>query len=141
MHKIAILLFLLLVSSTTTYSQKDSVEASVISFFDGLAELDATKLKAWTTADFLLLEDGEVWNMDTLISMIAPMKGRNFKRVNRFSFIATEQKGDIAWVSYHNTAVFTVNERQQTRDWLESAVLVRQEGRWKIKLLHSTRKK
>jgi Domain of unknown function (DUF4440) len=121
-------------------AQKDSLEATIEGFFDGLSQLSESKLKEYTTADFLLLENGAVWNIDTLVSKISPLKNVSFKRVNSFSFISSKQKGDVAWISYHNTAHYTVNERQQTRNWLESAVLMRQAGRWKIQLLHSTKK-
>lgn len=141
MHRIKILSIVLFLFTGNSYAQKDSIEAVVVSFFDGLSELNASKIKDCTTGDFLLLEDGEVWNVDSLISKIAPMQGQNFKRTNKFSFIATERKEDVAWTSYHNTADFTLNDRKLTRNWLESAVLVRQGGKWKIKLLHSTRKK
>ena len=121
-------------------AQKDSLEATITGFFDGLSELNETELKGHTTADFLLLENGAVWNMDTLLLKISPLKNMNVKRVNSFSFISSHQKGDVAWISYHNTANYTAGDKQQTRDWLESAVLVKQAGRWKIQLLHSTRK-
>ena len=118
---------------------KDSIEASISKFFDGISEIDADKLKAYATNDFILLEDGQLWNMDTLITKISARKNSGIKRVNKFQFIKTEQNGNIAWVSYHNIAYFSLNEKQQTVEWLESAVLRRENGRWKIKLLHSTR--
>lgn len=113
MHRVAFLLLFFSFFSVVAYNQKDSVEGSVIAFFKGLSELNADKLREYTTDDFLLLEDGEVWTIDTLISRIAPLMGQRFKRVNTFAFIATEQ----------------------------SAVLVKQAGCWKIKSLHSTKKK
>ena len=119
--------------------QKDSIEASITKFFDGLSEINADKLKAYTTGDFLLLEGGEVWNMDTLVNKISPRKNSGIQRVNKFEFIRTEQNGNIAWVSYHNRADFSLNDKKQTVKWLESAVLIKENGRWKIKLLHSTK--
>ena len=140
MHKIIYFSFLLSFFTSDALAQKDSIEATVIRFFDGLSEVNPTKIKEQCTADFLLLEVGEVWNMDTLIAKISPMKNVNFKRVNTFSFIQTEQRGDIAWTSYHNTADLTMDERKRSINWLESAVLVKESGKWKIKLLHSTKK-
>jgi rhodanese-related sulfurtransferase len=118
--------------------EKDSIEASISKFFDGLSEINADKLKAYTTADFMVLESGEVWNMDTLVNKISPLKNSGIQRLNKFEFIRTEQKGNIAWVSYHNTANFSLNDRKRSVHWLESAVLIKENGRWKIKLLHST---
>lgn len=119
--------------------EKDNIEASVSKFFDGISEIDPDKLRAYAAADFILLEDGHLWNMDTLVTKISGRKNSGIKRVNKFQFIKTEQSGNIAWVSYHNTADFSLNEKQQTVNWLESAVLKKEGGRWKIKLLHSTR--
>lgn len=134
---------MLFVSSFTIKSfcqkEKDSIEASISKFFDGISEIDADKLRAYTTGDFILLENGHLWNMDTLVSKISVRKNSGIKRVNKFQFIKTEQNENIAWVSYHNTADFSLNEKQQTVNWLESAVLKKESGRWKIKLLHSTR--
>jgi len=119
--------------------EKDSIEGSISKFFDGLSEINPDKLKAYTTADFILLEEGQVWNIDTLISKVTVPRNPGIKRINKFQFIKTEQTGNTAWVSYHNTADFSLNEKQQTVQWLESAVLAKENGRWKIKLLHSTR--
>ena len=119
--------------------EKDSIEGSISNFFDGLSEIDANKLRAYTTDDFILLENGQLWNIDTLVKKMNDPKNAGIKRVNKFQFIKTEQNGNVAWVSYHNTADFSLNEKKQTVNWLESAVLGKENGRWKIKLLHSTR--
>jgi ketosteroid isomerase-like protein len=140
MQRTFLILFTLIFVSLQSLAQKDSVEATIIRFFDGLSERNANMIKAHATTDFLLLEDGEVWNIDTLISKISAPR-RNVKRENSFAFISTEERGNVAWVSYHNTAAFSSGDRQQTVRWLESAVLTRQEGKWKIAVLHSTRLK
>ena len=140
MKKIVYLVLFALSFSLESFSQeKDSIEASISRFFDGISEINADKLKGYTTGDFILLENGQVWNLDTLITKINVRKNSGIKRINKFQFISTEQTGNIAWVSYHNTADFSLNEKQQTVKWLESAVLRKENGRWKIKLLHSTR--
>jgi len=141
MKRIFCLILFVLFFNITSFCQKekDSIEASISKFFDGLSEIDAKKLKAYTTDDFILLENGQLWNIDTLINKMSTPKNAGIKRINKFQFIKTEQNGDIAWVSYHNTAEFSLNEKQQTINWLESAVLRKENGRWKIKLLHSTR--
>jgi hypothetical protein len=79
--------------------------------------------------------------MDTLINKMLPRKNSNVKRINAFEFIQTEQSGNVAWVSYHNSARFISGEREQVVRWLESAVLVKTKGKWKIQLLHSTKVK
>ena len=141
LKRIFFLMLVILWGSLEVYAQKDKhkIEAAISKFFDGISEIDSAKMKAFTTSDFILLESGEVWNLDTLVTKIRVRKNSGIKRVNSFQFIKTEQNGRMAWVSYRNTADFTMNDKQQTVKWLESAVLKQQNGQWKICLLHSTR--
>lgn len=141
MKRILCLVLFALYFSINSFCQKekDSIEASISRFFDGIAEINADKVKAYVTDDFILLENGHLWNIDTLVNKISAPKNAGVKRVNKFQFIKTGQNGNIAWVSYRNTAEFSLNENQQTVNWLESAVLKKESGRWRIKLLHSTR--
>ena len=121
-----------------TKADQTRVNEVVVTFFDGLAALDATLIKSQVTSDFLLLEDGAVWTVDTLINKISPLKSVRFKRVNHLTFIQTEIKGNTAWVAYRNIADMTINEQKSGREWLESAFLVKQGANWKIRVLHST---
>ena len=45
----------------------------------------------------------------------------------------------MAWVSYWNKEEIRREGQLRTVVWLESAVMVRENDRWKIQLLHSTR--
>ena len=114
MKKVLCFIALMLFFSFKPFAQKDkdSIEASIARFFDGLSEFNYDKLRDYSTADFLLLEDGLVWNLDTLISKVNPRKSMNIVRVNKFQFIKTEQIGNMAWVSYHNTAEFSLGDKK-----------------------------
>lgn len=141
--KRAILIWLLVASAPAAYAQteKKDIHASIAGFFNGLSLVNVDSMKYYTTLDFHLLEDGQVWNMDTLLKKVLPRRNASVERINRFEFIRTEQQGDLAWVTYNNSAQFRVGEKQQLIMWLESAVLVRNKGRWQIQLLHSTKLK
>lgn len=119
-------------------SGSQQIQYSVIGFFNGLSLINVDTLKLYSTPDFHLLEDGEIWNLDTLVNRIMPRKNAGIKRVNKFEFMRIEEKGNMAWVSYYNTAEFSKGDKQQTKKWMESAVLIKQKGRWKIQMLHST---
>ncbi len=131
------MLIFLLLGSATGWAQKDSIEATIVRFFDGLSERSAEKIREQATSDMLLLEQGEVWNLDTLIHYVTGAREK-FDRINSFEFIRTVQQGDIAWVSYHNKAEFIRGDKRRSIHWLESAVLTRENGRWKIRQMHST---
>ncbi len=135
---ILIIFALSLNSKAQRTSESDRIEATVTRFFDGLAQLDDDAIKAEVTKDFTLVEHGLIWNTDTLLNLIKPRKGQGIKRTNTLVFTKTEQSGDTAWTVYYNTAVFQTGDKVRTVKWLESAVLVKVQGIWKLKLLHST---
>lgn len=114
------------------------VNETVIKFFDALSELDAVKLKQQVTTDFMLLEDGAVWNTDSLSKYFEPMKKLNIIRENKFNFVKTVVTDQTGWTAYYNRADMKIGQKQLAKDWLESAVLIKENGTWKIKLLHST---
>ena len=109
---ISLLLYLLFVG-THAYAQANEqqkeVQQTMIKIFDGMSALDLTEVQKYTTKDFILLEDGVVWNMDTLALKIEPLKKTKFSRVNHLDFINTEIIGNAAWLAYHNAADYTVN--------------------------------
>jgi hypothetical protein len=138
-----LLISLLLISSAEIFAQTDKIkiESSIVGFFNGLSLVNPDTLKFYSTPDFQLLEDGEVWTLDTLIARVMPRQKANIQRINTFKFIRTEVSGKMAWVSYDNAAEFRLGDKQQTKKWMESAVLVKNKGSWKIQLLHSTKLK
>lgn len=142
MRKATLLFFFTLLMTSMTYSQikinPSLVNQTVIKLFDGIAALDMGSIRQNTTKDFLLLEDGELWNLDTVTIKLSQFKGVNFSRKNSLHFIKSEIKGNTAWVAYNNTADMTINGQQMTIRWLESAVLIKEGKTWKVKMLHST---
>lgn len=140
MRKLFIAALFLLCFNTVSAQDKQAelVNQVIIKFFDGLSEPSEQKLKETTTKDFVLLEDGEVWNLDSLTRYFEGIRKAKTVRVNEFKFIKNQAQGNTAWVSYHNKATFTTNDKARSIEWLESAVLVKEGKEWKISLLHST---
>jgi ketosteroid isomerase-like protein len=106
--------------------------------FAAMSEHDGEAMQATSTEDFQLLEHGEDWTMEKLVDAVQP-KGKPYQRRNFFHQIRARQTGDVAWVSYWNKAEISREGKQRTVVWLESAVVVREDDRWKVQLLHSTR--
>jgi ketosteroid isomerase-like protein len=118
--------------------EEGKVNKVITGFFDGISALDVKLMGQYVTNDFLLLEGGDVWNMDTVAVYLNQLKTGSFNRTNRLNFIRTEIKGNTAWVAYHNAADMNINGKKRNVEWLESAVLVKDGTEWKIQLLHST---
>ena len=106
--------------------------------FAAMSKHDGKAMQETATEDFQLLEHGEDWTMQQLVDAVQP-KGEPYERKNFFSQIRARQKGNVAWVSYWNKAEIHREGGLRTVVWLESAVMVREDDRWKIQLLHSTR--
>lgn len=107
--------------------------------FAAMSKHDGKAMHETSTSDFQLLEHGEDWTMQQLVDAVQP-KGKPYVRKNFFLQIRARQSGDVAWISYWNKAeIHRENEPVRTVVWLESAVVVQEDGRWKVQLLHSTR--
>jgi hypothetical protein len=106
--------------------------------FAAMSKHDGKAMRETATEDFQLLEHGEDWTMQQLVDAVQP-KGKPYDRKNYFKQIRVRQKDDMAWVSYWNKAEIRRESELRTIVWLESAVMVREDDRWKVQLLHSTR--
>lgn len=114
----------------------------IVDSFQGIfSDLDPEALKEHCTEDFLLLETGEVWDMERMREYVArarEQKNRS-ERINSFEFIEIKIEGKMAWTAYHNTAHFKRNgEVVGEMNWLESATAILTEDGWKLQMLHST---
>jgi hypothetical protein len=142
-NKVNVLLFLLFLTSTTLFAQKQTDQQQVQQvlhlIFEAFSEGSIAKMEQALTPDVNILETGEVWTLDTIRSYFAKPRPADFKRINTLDFFQTEVEGKMAFVSYHNTAAIHANGKDRMVKWLESAVLVKQGQSWKVKMLHSTR--
>lgn len=111
---------------------------AVKELFAAMSKHDGKAMQETATEDFQLLEHGEDWTMEKLVDAVQP-KGKPYERKNFFSQIRARQSGDVVWVSYWNKAEIRRESGLRTVVWLESAVMIREDGRWKVQLMHSTR--
>ncbi len=132
-----------LAQNSTKPNDAQEIQQLIQDSFDSLfSNYQAELLDRFYTPDFLLLEQGEVWDM-AFIKTYLEDRSKNpnpVTRTNRFEFIKTEVFGERAWVAYHNWATFT-KEGTAPREvyWLESASAIRTSEGWRLELLHSTR--
>lgn len=136
---VTVLVFCQTISCRDYNSGHEMVNQVVIDLFQGFSDLNLEKIKSHCTNDFLLFENGAIWNADSLAPGINRRKGSpDFRRINKFDFIKTEITGKTAWTSYYNQAEITSAGKTFRVRWLESAFLVKEKKTWKMKFLHST---
>ncbi|WP_052731027.1 nuclear transport factor 2 family protein [Spirosoma radiotolerans] len=142
MKLLSVIILLTAVAFSPLYGQsktdEQNVKQVINGFFQALSDEDIPSLRSYCRTDFTLLESGEIWSLDTLEAKIKPYFGQGARRINKIDFKKIVIKGTSAWVVYFNQADMELNARKGTINWLESAVLTKNEGQWKLTLLHST---
>jgi ketosteroid isomerase-like protein len=121
-----------------TGAQAEVVEV-VRSMFAALAAEDIPKLRAVIAPDFYAFEAGGRVTGDALIDLMK--KAHAGGKVYTWTVNEPEVRigADMAWITYVNRG--SIKDATETKNvtWLESMVLRKEEGKWRIQFLHSTR--
>ncbi|MBK6935753.1 MAG: DUF4440 domain-containing protein [Chitinophagaceae bacterium] len=124
-------------------TDKTSIKKLIIESFDEIwSKLNSKNINNYYTENFLLLENGEVWNNDSITNYLdnAILRKPNPKRMNTIEIIEIKIANRTAWIAYQNYATFSVdNKIIRKAHWLESATAILTENGWKLDMLHSTR--
>ncbi len=146
-------LFILSLSVCTIVFSQSNEETQFQSIVENLfqqvfSDLETEKIQHYLTDDFLLFEDGEIWNTDSIRIYTERLKKQfnneenkinTFKRTNSFKFIKSESDAQSGTIYYENFADFTMNGTSIAKmHWLESAVFRKTKDGWKISFLHSS---
>lgn len=111
--------------------------------FDDLwAGVDSTKISKYHTDDFIILEHGEVWDNNRIKKFMRSQlaKENRARRVNIMDYISIDKYGSSIQLAYHNKAEFYKQDSLVgTGSWLESALAIKTEEGWRLKMMHSTR--
>jgi hypothetical protein len=112
------------------------------SFNDIFSAWKLDKIDQYYAKDFQILEDGLIWNKDSLYTYLKRRidSGKKIERKNKIDVVEFNTVRNTAWGSYYNYAEIKLDDTKvRNVRWLESVVLIKQNGIWKIKLLHSTK--
>jgi hypothetical protein len=130
---------------TSTETEKIKIKDLIVKSFDEIwSDLNAESIEKYYTKDFLLLENGEVWTIDTVKNYLRDVKLMKSRptRVNSIEVLETKVSKGTAWIAYWNQAIFSVENKVVRKAlWLESATAIWTESGWKLDMLHSTVKK
>jgi ketosteroid isomerase-like protein len=134
--------------SFNCFSQKQTqdslaIRAILVDFFEVFTNPDMKHYDRNCAAEFSLLENGEVWARPEIEKYVNNVlsKPKEWTRTNEFNFLQFNIKGNFAWVNYKNTATIKGNSataQERKMNWLESIILEKQNGKWKLLQMHST---
>lgn len=125
--------------SSTGVSDRELVIEAVRQMFVALASDDLAKFRTVTTPDFYAFDVGKRFTGDELIELIR----KHHAAGKIFVWEVTEPQvyvdGETAWMTWVNRGSIEDAAGKTELSWLESAVLRRIDGAWRIHFLHSTR--
>jgi ketosteroid isomerase-like protein len=115
------------------------VTEAVLSMFAAFSADDVDRFHAVTTPDFYAYDVGKRFERDALMELIKKVHAAGTVIVWNITEPIVHAHGDIAWITYVNEG--SVQDASGTKKvtWLESAVLRKQDGSWRVQFLHSTR--
>ena len=126
------------ISDVETQIAKDLIQGAFDDLWGGV---DSTLISKYHTDDFIILENGEVWDNNRIKKF---MRGQLAKpdralRINSMDYISIDKYGESMQIAYNNYAKFMkadslVGEGQ----WLESALALKTDVGWRLKMMHST---
>lgn len=137
-----LLLSIPVAAQTSVENEEQQIKDLISNYFEDIfSKNEQDKLSDYQTEDYLLLENGEVWDTEIIQGYMekAAARERLPERINTFKFIEIKISGDMAWAAYHNNAVFKMDDKKLGEmNWLESATAIRTKDGWKLQMLHST---
>jgi len=137
------LLFIFLINCTDKVEKVDKeaekikVQNTLTTYFNSLSQRDWDGIRALSTNDFILLENGLVWNNDSLINAMELYQSGTEISYS-FDFHKTEVYDSMAWIFYHNTGTVLTDTTEIKIQWVESVNFIKEGGKWKACFAHST---
>lgn len=107
-----------------------AIESVANDFFKALGSADTTLMMKVLADDFEMFEHDQIWNTDSLLSLMPNTIGREWSIEN----LKVWQDGDLIHLYYFNQGI-----RPQDRSWYESMLMTSADDLIKIKFMHSTK--
>lgn len=145
--RIAALLFVVTMSLQVAFpvysSEIEADEEKVIEIirlmYVALQNDDLAKFQTVTSPDFYAFDAGKRFSGDELMAFVKNAHAAGKIYMWKVTAPEVHIDGTTAWITYVNRGSLEDNSGKQNLSWLESAVLRRQNGAWRIHFLHSTR--
>ena len=130
-------------SSATAQTVEANVDKAAIvitmeTFFHSVSTEDRQRFDAELAPGFYLYDAGSRFYGDTIFQAVQRLKTAG----TTFSWSVTSPdvhvNGSIAWIAYVDKGTKTTPSGTVNMEWLESAFLTKEQGRWKLVFMHST---
>lgn len=114
------------------------IQEVVATSIRALSHGDAGTARKLSSADYMLLEKGQIWSLEQELTDAIAVQARGEQRTDQIDFKCTKVTGDSAWTIYILTSSFQHDGQTRLKKWMESAFLQRSKNGWQVALVHST---
>src|ERR1700722_11345541 len=125
--------------TTGAVAEEMKVVETVKAGFVAAGADDLGKFHAVTTTDFYAYDNGTRFDGDALMQAIQKQHAAGYVYEWNVTQPEVHVAGDVAWITYINKGSVKNASGTQQVMWLESMVLEKKDGKWKIHFVHSTR--
>lgn len=140
--RMPIIICLLILLRSVGFAQKVDDSLRIVQLiradYKALGENDTEAHQRNCSPDYQLLEAGDLWTLQKELEYMRSKKGQPLLRTDTFHFVSVQVKGDMAFAVYDLKSSITRSGATKYYHWMESAVVVRLQDGWKIRLIHST---
>jgi hypothetical protein len=118
-----------------------AVVQTVRTMYDAAATDDLKKFASVTAPGFYIYDNGQRFEGDAIMKLIIAQHAKGAKYIWTVTQPDVHVYCDEAWVAYVNDGSVQLSPDAPVTPmkWLESAILQRENGEWKIVFFHSTR--
>lgn len=116
------------------------IDRTVHAFFDALRKEDKAAFQRLTTSSFYSFDGGKRYVGTELVDVVRDAHARGVQLNWSVGPLDTDRGCDVAWSAWENVGSAGVPPDVKPVHWLESAVLIRQDGSWKVDFFHSQRR-
>lgn len=120
-------------------TDQTQVTEAIRSMFAAATNDDLAKFRAVAASDFYAFDGGKRFTGDALMELIKAAHAAGKVYVWNVTEPQVHISGDVAWITYINRGSIQDASETKSMTWLESAVLQKEKGIWRIQFFHSTR--
>lgn len=140
-YKLLILILLIVITpgckKNNSIQEEKKVKEVLADYFKAIQSENFQQMKENTTPDYLLFENGKVWNNDSLWNEI--QRYQNNSIIFKLDGHKILLDGNLAHIAYFNHGnLYQKDSLLGKLEWIENATLKKIDGKWKIFFLHST---
>ncbi len=124
---------------SSTPADRDQVVEVMRTMYAAATADDLAKFHTVAAPDFYAFDGGTRYDGDALMNMVKTFHDKGTVFVWSVTQPHVESDCHLAWITYINRGSMRDVSGTKNLSWLESAVLQKQSGAWRIRFFHSTR--